>query len=56
MENPTPNRTPGRNEPGRQDEGDVGSDPRRTREQENDRDNQRQNPSRNPGQTTPKTG
>jgi hypothetical protein len=41
----------GRNEPrpGTDDDRDIGTDPRRTREQDEERENQRRNPS-NPGQ------
>lgn len=57
METSYPIRNPGRDNDGGNDDGDVGTDPRRTREQdENDR-TKRQNPSPNPqpGQA-PRTG
>jgi hypothetical protein len=56
MENPNPTRNPGR-EPGvGNDDGDVGTDPRRSREQnENDRTRQNPNPTQRPDQT-PRTG
>lgn len=61
MENRDPSRDQGGRpgqQPGKDDQGDVGSDPRRTREGE-DRDNERQpqSPRRDqrPDQTTPKT-
>ena len=54
MENPNPSRNPGR-EPGtgNDDDGDVGTDPRRTREQEESDRTRRQNP--RPDQA-PRTG
>ena len=60
MENPNPSRNPGR-EPGTgndDDGGDVGTDPRRTREQEEIDRTRRQNPravTERPDQT-PRTG
>lgn len=56
MENPNPNRNPGR-EPGTGNDGDVGTDPRRTREPDQNDGTKRQNP--NPNQRpdqTPRTG
>lgn len=58
MENPNPSRSPGR-EPGMgdDDDGDMGTDPRRTREPDPDDGNKREIPSPNqrPDQS-PKTG
>lgn len=56
MENPNQRPGGGQNEPGRQGEGDIGTDPRRTRERENDDEGGNKSPNRNPGQSTPKTG
>jgi hypothetical protein len=60
MESPTPN--PGQGgrtdrQPGKGDDGDVGTDPRRTREKENDRDDPGQMPRKDQRQDdTPKAG
>jgi hypothetical protein len=60
MENPNPNQGPGRGgrgdeRPGRENEG--GTDPRKTREREQENDRGTPRPGQtNPGQTTPKTG
>ena len=58
MENPNPDRG-GRTDrsPGKDDQGDVGTDPRRTREPDQEGDNQRQAPRRDERQDdTPKAG
>ena len=52
MENPNPDRLPGKD-----DQGDVGTDPRRTREPDQEGDDQRQSPRRDQRQDdTPKAG
>lgn len=62
MENPDPNRNPGRkDQPGTGNDDEVGTDPRKTHERDNDRDNPRRNqpnqnpPPQNPGEM-PRTG
>lgn len=57
MENPNPDRGEGGRKPGKDDQGDVGTDPRRTREPDQEGDNQRQAPRRDERQDdTPKAG